>query len=57
MSNSMQIFKIINKDINKILEGRVHCINFVEIEIPIGKCQRIQERIMLIEMDLRSSHT
>jgi hypothetical protein len=55
MSNSMQIFKLRRKDINQISAGRVHCRNSINIEIPIGKLQRIQERILLIEIVLRSS--
>jgi hypothetical protein len=55
MSNNMQRFKLIRKDINQISEGRAHCRNAIGIEIPTGKLQRIQERILLIEIVLRSS--
>jgi hypothetical protein len=41
-------------DINQSSEGRVHCRNSIGIEIPTGKLQRIQERILLIEIVLRS---
>jgi hypothetical protein len=32
ISNSMQRFKLISKDINQSLEGREHCRNVVEID-------------------------
>ena len=38
-------------------EGRAHCRNSIGIEIPMGELQRIQGRIMFIEIILRSSHT
>jgi hypothetical protein len=65
MSNNMQRMKIQTvrrdsklrrKKINQISEGRAHCGNSIRIEIPIGKIQRIQGRIMFIETVLRSSH-
>jgi hypothetical protein len=55
MSNNMQRFKIRRKDINQSSEGRAHCRNAIRIEIPMGKLQRIQGRIMFIEIVLRSS--
>jgi hypothetical protein len=54
--NVKQYSKLRSKDINQISEGRVHCRNAIGIEIPIGKLQRIQERILFIEIVLRSSH-
>jgi hypothetical protein len=56
MSNSMQRFKLISKDINQSSEGRKYCRNIIGIEIPTGKLQRIQERIIFIEIVLKSSH-
>jgi hypothetical protein len=52
----IQAEKLRSKDINQSSEGRAHCRNPIGIEIPTGKLQRIQGRIMFIEIVSRSSH-
>jgi hypothetical protein len=41
MSNNMQRFKIIRKDINQISEGKSPCRNMIRIEIPIGQTKTV----------------